>query len=82
MLHGGMSGTILYPGYGSDWMDEMELRQLEDGRWIVEGTVYERMSGFNIPEGCPDQPFGANVPLSCVRNLDSPFSAWPKEETE
>ncbi len=79
-LHGGMSGTILYPGWGSDWMDGMELSQRQDGKWVVEGWVYEDINGFNVPEGCPPLPMGANVPLSCVRNLDKPYSAWPKEQ--
>ena len=78
-LRCGIAGTMLYTGYGSDWMDEMELEQ-HNGKWFVAGTVYEEMSGFNIPEGCPDQPFGATVPINCLRKLDTPSSAWPKVE--
>ena len=78
-MKGGMSGTILYPGFGSDWMDGMELTRHE-GKWFVTGTAYESMSGFNVPEGCPPMPISVSVPINCLRNLDEPFSAWPKED--
>lgn len=50
---------ITHPLFGTVWLEQCEFGEI-DRRWFVSGLAWEKISGFNIPDG---GPYGELVPM-------------------
>ena len=48
-----MNVRVIWPGNGSLWLYDAHYEPNEKYGWIVQGTAYESIEGFNVPEGGP-----------------------------